>query len=276
MKKLALYIFFSLFSLPAFSESGISSDGSGYCIECSLPSAFEKPKAFANFDDIAAWASNYHFALNYDLGSDQDCENFVTEDGYGKLATNFFDEIEPVTYPHMIEGPSDLPLYCPNYKNLHPDERELIWFSIFNTASFLESNCGKNPNGKGPHGKLIGILQLHKGNESKYVGKERKYTEGCQNGDGTSENGSLRCSALMIEKQIERSNLLFSDDSYWAVFRPNTYDTVTKRVPVTKKGKVLKKKNGEPMTKLVIEKVHSTKYKTIQTALQQFELCKVK
>lgn len=141
------------------------------------------------------------------------CENFTSDDEYGKWAMMIMKELKSNEAEALLRGSDDLVRICPGYKSLNLDGRQKVWVLIMNAMTFYESTCNKNSQAKGPNGSLIGLLQLHRG-------KEHVYAPNCKKGDGSTPAGTFRCSISMLNSQLERGEPLFSRKSYWDVLRP--------------------------------------------------------
>ena len=141
------------------------------------------------------------------------CDNFVSDDEFGKWANLVMKEMKSGENDSLIKGSDDLMKLCPGYQSLNLEGRQNVWVLIVNAMAFYESSCNQRSKAQGPNGSLIGLLQLHRG-------KEDKYAPNCKKGDGSTPAGTFRCALSMLNSQLERGEPLFSRKSYWDVLRP--------------------------------------------------------
>ncbi|HWU42614.1 MAG TPA: hypothetical protein VN132_04215 [Bdellovibrio sp.] len=153
------------------------------------------------------------------------CENFASEDEFGKWAGMIMKELRKDGHEALIQGSDDLLKVCPNYSRLDIEGQRNVWVLIVNAMAFYESTCRDDAKGRGPNGKLIGLLQLHAGKEDLYVKSGL-----CQKGDGKTPQGTFRCGLAMMNEQLERGEGLFSRRSYWDVLRPQATEQKYKKI----------------------------------------------
>ncbi|MBL7543886.1 MAG: hypothetical protein JNL11_08720 [Bdellovibrionaceae bacterium] len=124
-------------------------------------------------------------------------------------------ELNEHKYPLFFrpKGGSDLTKYCPQFVNLSIEEKKIIYLRLIDAMVFFESSCNANAKAKGPNGMAYGLLQLH-------LGREQDYQRGCRQNDSKSSNRSLACGFGMLHDQVDQTNKLFFEGSYWDVLRP--------------------------------------------------------
>ncbi|MBO9665457.1 MAG: hypothetical protein J7501_01415 [Bdellovibrio sp.] len=153
----------------------------------------------------------------------RECKKFAFDSNYGAWGKSVTKLLGSKRYPNLIKGSSDLRKYCQNYNTMSYEDKESIWVLIIASMAHLESSCNQTParQPSGPNGQLVGTLQLHKGQEGRYAKDEL-----CKNGSGNTAGGSFLCGMSMLDRQMERYDSLFWNESYWAVLRPNSNDRV--------------------------------------------------
>lgn len=168
------------------------------------------PKAIATSD-----AAVQIKAVMDDLKFKGVCDKFADEKGFGPWGHAVIDSLKRGNGEALLAGTNDLRRACPNYDNLGVEERSYVWVNVFATMAFKESSCRPAVERPGiKKGRFAkGILQLHKDSE-------QAYAEGCNRGDSRSAVKSLSCGIAILNKQIEKSDRLFYDDSHWGVLRP--------------------------------------------------------
>lgn len=151
------------------------------------------------------------------------CENFASDKDLGKWGMMILRELDKNPHPTLLGGSKDLFQLCPAYPRMDLQSRKNLWVLILNAMAFYESSCESNSRGRGPNGRLIGLLQLH-------VNKEQFYAPECRKGDGKTPNGTFRCGLSMLNGQLERGEPLFSRKSYWDVLRPQGQSGAFKKI----------------------------------------------
>ncbi len=144
------------------------------------------------------------------------CLPFSDEDDIGVWGAVVAKQISSGAVPSLSVGPPDLINACPNYNSTRFSEtqKENLWVLIMTSMSHYESSCVKAITAKGPNGRAGGLLQLA-------VGNEQAYSPSCRRGDATDPARALICGMAMLNEQVQKDGILFSDNSYWAVLRPN-------------------------------------------------------
>lgn len=143
------------------------------------------------------------------------CQNFATENNQGEWGNAVYSSfvISPLRF--LLDGPNDLVELCPRFHKMNAREQVTVFTVLINALTYYESGCNsKVKPHSGPNGTLSGILQLH-------YGKEDEYHPACNKFDSKYPRRSIRCGLEMLNKQVERSNRIFSDNSYWEVLRPS-------------------------------------------------------
>lgn len=183
---------------------------------------FTPPPAALRSNDAAAQIA----AVMNDLDFSAKCDKFATENGFGVWGRTIVDELVRGNGNSMLQGTDDLRRACPNYDYLGVREKSYVWVKIIASMSFLESSCdaqaGIHRVVKGPNGRAVGLLQLHQN-------KEGNYAENCNHRDAMNPIKTLTCGISMLDRQIEKTNALFSRASYWGVLRPQGDLVKTKR-----------------------------------------------
>lgn len=141
------------------------------------------------------------------------CDKFTSDGEFGKWSGIIEQELVRGENNALIQGSSDLRALCPGYDALDLEERQNVWVLIVNAMAFYESSCNQTSHAQGPNGPLIGLLQLHRGDEDFYA-------PNCRRGDGNTPSGTFRCGLSMLNSQLMRQEPLFSTRSYWDVLRP--------------------------------------------------------
>lgn len=250
MRFLILSVLISLHSITGAAQEDLSRDGGAYCVQCSSGS-YSQDNSMMQYNtlgNIAVQTGLGIFGINKELGFADRCIDFADEVGLGKWGNFIVEEMTPDRYPDLYNGSDDLSKLCPNYQNLN-EKKSLVWVVILNAMAHLESSCNPSETAKGPYSTAKGLLQLP-------VGLEQEQAPGCQKGDAQSTEKTLRCGLSILNKQLFDTRLLFEDDAHWEVLRENVYRRVR-----TKDG---------------VKKIHLEKYKTVQSAIESYELCKIK
>lgn len=273
MKNMMLFVLF-LLPLSAWADEDFW-DNTGGCSECnyhtSAPSAPSPARrnsqtAFSNKDLRTSKYESINIVdqlvsgnirqINKNLKFNERCDNFANMTptngnlAHSENAVNWgamvLEEMNRQDHPELYKGTNDLVDSCPAFPQLTDDQKELVWVVILDSMSHLESSCTPFvANKKAPHGVAAGLLQLNSG-------KEHKIIDGCNRGDATNVRGSMSCGLELLNKQLGSERQLFSDDAHWAVLRTKYYSKKMKRW------------------------IYSEKYKSVQSALQQFDLCKLR
>lgn len=183
---------------------------------------FTPPPAAVQTTDAAAQIS----AVMKDLEFSDRCDQFATPNGFGPWGRVIVEELVRGEGDALLRGSDDLRRACPNYDYLGVREKSYVWVKVIASMTFLESSC--NPRAglervvKGPNGRAAGLLQLHKD-------KENQYGANCPKGASTSPTATLKCAISMLDRQLEKTEALFSRATYWGVLRPQGDVVKTKR-----------------------------------------------
>lgn len=183
---------------------------------------FTPPAAAVQTTDAAAQIA----AVMKDLDFSNRCDQFATEAGFGAWGRVIIEELVRGEGDSLLRGTDDLRRACPNYDYLGVREKSYVWVKIIASMTFLESSC--NPRAglesvvNGPNGRAAGLLQLHKN-------KEHEYGPKCPKGASLSPSSTLKCAISMLDRQIEKTEALFSRATYWGVLRPQGDVVSTKR-----------------------------------------------
>ncbi|QDK36535.1 hypothetical protein [Bdellovibrio sp. NC01] len=186
------------------------------CVECSLPSTKSREQMLAR--DIRNTVSNGQVAqavsdVQERMNWAETCGKFSNGSSYGPWGQEVIKQLQSRQYSELERGSRDLKELCPGYEQMSPEGKQGMWVTIIAAMSNHESSCRKSPplHG-GPNGTLVGLLQLHKGREGEYSG-------GCRNGDGSTAEGSIKCSMAMLNDQLGRGEDLFTRSPYWEVLK---------------------------------------------------------
>lgn len=183
---------------------------------------FTPPPAAVQTTDAAAQIA----AVMKDLEFSDRCDQFATESGFGSWGRVIIEELVRGEGDSLLRGTDDLRRACPNYDYLGVREKSYVWVKIIASMTFLESSC--NPRAglesvvNGPNGRAAGLLQLHKN-------KEHTYGANCAKGASLSPTSTLKCAISMLDRQVEKTQALFSRATYWGVLRPQGDVVSTKR-----------------------------------------------
>ncbi len=183
---------------------------------------FTPPAAAVQTADAAAQIA----AVMKDLEFSDRCDQFATESGFGSWGRVIIEELVRGEGDSLLRGTDDLRRACPNYDYLGVREKSYVWVKIIASMTFLESSC--NPRAglesvvNGPNGRAAGLLQLHKN-------KEHTYGANCSKGASLSPTATLKCAISMLDRQVEKTQALFSRATYWGVLRPQGDVVSTKR-----------------------------------------------
>ena len=142
------------------------------------------------------------------------CLPFSDTEELGAWGEVVAGQISSGQVPNLASGPRDFKTFCPNYSKFNDTQKEELWVLVMTSMSHYESSCEKAVSARGPNGRAAGLLQLA-------AGKEEKYSAGCRRGDATNPKRALICGMAMLDDQVGRDGILFSDKSYWAVLRPH-------------------------------------------------------
>lgn len=224
-----------LFTFSSAPRAEVITSAASDCVNClnNKNSLAENVRLFRN--TITANSSvNDILNTNESMNFADKCEDFVDEEGLGKWGKTIVQTLHKNRYEALYDGTADLRAICPGYRSLNDRSKELVWVMILNAMVHLESSCDKTETAKGPNGRLIGLLQLHRN-------REEVYAAGCSRGDGQNPARTFECGLSMLNKQLKNDEALFSRKSYWDVLRPQA---------------------------------RSQKYKKVKTAIQKLSICK--
>jgi hypothetical protein len=118
-------------------------------------------------------------------------------------------------YKPLLESAS-MKNNCSLYKDMTVEKKAMVWTALLALMAHFESSCNSKALAKGTNGKAIGYFQLHQNKEHLYDGNLNT----CERGSGSHTTKSVRCALGMLNRQIIRTESLFSHSSYWEVLRP--------------------------------------------------------
>jgi hypothetical protein len=154
---------------------------------------------------------------HYNLQGSLVCPKYIENDKYAPYGLALISQFSQNELPLLWAGANDFNKICPEYGDFDQKNRINIWIYLLSQMSLYENSCSEtieNPNAT--NGIAKGLFQLHKN-------QEQIYAKNCKRGDSGIGDRSVICTLSMLEGQMERHEPLFSNNSYWAVLRPNIF-----------------------------------------------------